>query len=480
MEPLKQKVDIEFDDMEFDVDDMYGGDDGEDEVVNIEDEDTSEGYADNYGTQVDASEIQGEIGENIDEYEIAGSDGYNLISSTGNIVVMDPSFDREYFKFAYVDIENIAVVKRVRKTKNVEDLIKSIKSTGLLMPIVVAPTVTEGIYVLLSGFRRLLACARVGMKKVPCIINTMVNTPEIPIIEAMYNHVKPYTMQEIIDYIDYLEKEKGIMSASMIEYLLQMESGDYTKLKDILTDNDPDIVSKLLNNEMTISQAFKKLEQRRKKESKEEKELKKANKVYVEDKESAEKLEGAGETVVDGQGLSDEEIASLAFMANNIDEDERSLEQMIEDGEKMPGFEPKVQKVGEREIVDPALRKAVMERDHNTCRCCEEGGPEYVDVNDFHHVVPVFLGGPDTVDNAICVCVKCHKLIHLYARGQLHLVNIDKMSEQEKKKFKRIIKYGEIIREGIARKGMKLEEYRKKDNIRVIGRQMPGHKNTVT
>ena len=120
-----------------------------------------------------------------------------------------------------------------------------------------------------------------------------------------------------------------------------------------------------------------------------------------------------------------------------------------------------------------------MERDH-THVGAEEGGPEYVDVNDFHHVVPVFLGGPDTVDNAICVCVKCHKLIHLYARGQLHLVNIDKMSEQEKKKFKRIIKYGEIIREGIARKGMKLEEYRKKDNIRVIGRQMPGHKNTVT
>ena len=290
MEPIKQKVDIEFDDMEFDVDGMYDDDGGEDEVVNIEDDDTSEGYADNYGTQVDASEIQGEIGDNIDEYEIAGSDGHNLISSTGNIVVMDPSFDREYFRFAYVDIENIAVVKRIRKTKNVEDLVKSIKSTGLLMPIVVAPTVTEGIYVLLSGFRRLLACARVGMKKVPCIINTMVNTPEIPIIEAMYNHIKPYTMQEIIDYIDYLEKEKGIMSASMIEYLLQMESGDYTKLKDILTDNDPDIVSKLLNNEMTISQAFKKLEQRRKKESKEEKELKKANKVYVEDKRARRSL----------------------------------------------------------------------------------------------------------------------------------------------------------------------------------------------
>lgn len=425
------------------------------------------------------SELQEQENENFDDFEVVDNRDNSFISNTGDIVVMNTALDKEYFKFAYIDIENIAVVKRIRKNKTVDDLVKSIKSTGLLMPIVVAPTVTEGIYVLLSGFRRLLACAKVGMKKVPCIINTMVNTPEIPIIEALYNHMKPYSMQEIIDYIEYLEKEKGIMSASMIEYLLQLENGDYTKLKDILTDNDEEIVSKLMNGELTIGQAFRKLEQRRRKESKEAKELKKASKVYDEDNESAEKLEGAGE-MSDGAGLTDEEIASLAFMANHVDDDDRTLEQMLEDGKKMPGFEPKVQKVSEREIIDPALRKAVMERDRNTCRCCEEGGPEYVDVNDFHHVVPVFLGGPDTVDNAICVCVKCHKLIHLYARGQLHLVNIDRMSEREKLKFKRIIKYGEIIRKGMIMKGMKLEEYKKRDNIRAIGRQMPGHQNTVT
>ena len=56
----------------------------------------------------------------------------------------------------------------------------------------------------------------------------------------------------MINYIDYLEKEKGILSASMIEYLLQMNSGDYTKLKDILNDDDDDIVSKLMDGTYTI------------------------------------------------------------------------------------------------------------------------------------------------------------------------------------------------------------------------------------
>ena len=416
---------------------------------------------------------------NKDNFEVINESNSSFINNSGEIVIMDTDLKNEYFELKYIDIEKISAVRRIRKNKKVDGLIKSIKETGLLMPIVVAPTATEGYYVLLSGFRRLIACSRLKMKKVPCIINTAINVPEIPIIEALYNHYTPYTIPEIIDYIEYLEKEKSVMSAPLIEYLLQLESGDYAKLKDLLNDNDEDIISKLKKGEFTISQAFRKLEQRRRKESKTEKEYKKATKVYDEEKESAEKIKGAGE-VVKGRELSENEIKTLAFMGNNIDEDERTLEEMIEDGKKMDGFQPKVQKTGERELVDPALRKAVMERDRNTCRCCEEGGPEYIDVNDFHHVVPVFLGGEDSIDNAICVCVKCHKLIHLYARGQLYLTEIDKMEENERKKFKRIIKYGEIIRKGMMMQGMKVEEYKQKDNIKAIGRQMPGKENTVT
>ena len=60
---------------------------------------------------------------------------------------------------------------------------------------------------------------------------SQINTPDIPIVEALYNHYKKYTMEEIIKYIEYLENKKGILSPSVIEYLLQLNSGDYTKLK---------------------------------------------------------------------------------------------------------------------------------------------------------------------------------------------------------------------------------------------------------
>ena len=106
---------------------------------------------------------------------------------------------------------------------------------------------------------------------IPCIINNKVSTPEIPILEAMYNHSQKYSIKEKIDYIDFLEKQKGIMNPSMIEYLLQMNTGDYTKLKDILNDNDEDIVDKLLNGTYDIASAFRALEKRRKNETAEEK-----------------------------------------------------------------------------------------------------------------------------------------------------------------------------------------------------------------
>lgn len=416
--------------------------------------------------------------EELQEVVIFKDINIDLTGREGKLEVLDYNWEEaeSNFKLVYVNIENIAIVKRIRNNKKVDELVKSIKNTGLLMPIVVAPTATEGLYVLISGYRRLIACAKVGMRKVPCIVNTVIKTPEIPILEALYNHTKQYTIKECIDYIEYLEKEKGITSPNFIEYLLGFESGDYTKLKDILNDEDIDIIQPLMDGEMSISQAFKKLESRRKKESKEEKLVKSVDKAF----QSGENISVSGEMAEENDVLSMEEISSLAFMANDVDKDDRSLEEMIEEGKTIPGFEAKVQKTWDREIVDPALRRAVMERDKNTCRCCDEGGPEYIDVNDFHHIIPVFLGGPDTVENAMCVCVKCHKLIHLYARNQLHILNIDKMNEKELVKFKRIVKFGEIIRKAIQLNNMKLDDYKKLDGIKSIGRQMPGKKNIVT
>lgn len=482
------EADTEDSELSFD-DDIF--EDGE----LVEDSDTDISLDDdedfNDGVSVDSTSLLDD--EEEDTFSHRDTD---FITDSGSIVVQDKNDDSENgFELKYLDIEKIAITSRIRSMKSVEALVQSIQSTGLLEPLTVAPTATEGLYVLLDGYRRIQACARVGKTKIPCIINNRVNTPEIPILEAMYNHNQKYSIKEQIDYIDFLEKQKGIMNPAMIEYLLQMNNGDYTKLKDILNDNDDDIVTKLMDGVYDIATAFKKLEQRRKKESIEEKEDRKASQVYDNEEESgADQIQGSGEEA-DGNALTEEQIEALTINAENLDEDieDASINELVEEDKNLEGFKPHKQKVGEREYVDPIIKKTVMARDKSTCQCCKRGGEQYVDILDYHHILPVFLGGVDTPENGIMLCVACHRLVHLYSTDDLHidtaLLNgsYDNLSEEdkdryeneqifedEKKRFKRIIKLGSVIRKGMVAKGMNKEQYKKEHSNNGIGRRKPG------
>ena len=495
--------DLEFDDSQIGFDDeniVFGDDDASQttqasrEINDFNDDvDFNDGDldADIDGTVVEDEDLMSDDSSHAEP----GSLGHDFIGDNGSIVVQDVNDFENGFDFKYIPIDKIVITQRIRKLKSVESLVQSIQSTGLLMPVVVARTATEGLYVLLNGFRRMQACAKAGKTKIPCIINNNVNTPEIPILEAMYNHSQSYSIKEQVDYIDYLEKEKGIMNPSMIEYLLQMNNGDYSKLKDVLDDNDDDIVTKLMDGIYDIGTAFKKLEQRRKKESAEEKEDKKAARVYNDESESgADQIAGSGEEA-DGDALTEDQIKALTVNAENIDEDidDSSLGEMIEEGKDLEGFKPHKQKVGEREYVDPIIKKTVMTRDNSTCQCCKRGGEQYVDILDYHHILPVFLGGADTPENGIMLCVACHRLVHLYSTGDLHIdsdllksdyADLDEEAkkryeneqifEDEKKRFKRIIKLGGVIRKGMVAKGMNKEQYKKEHSNANIGRRKPG------
>ena len=465
----------------------------EDIMATYHDEPSDDPYA--YDDNIEDGALVNDLDFHSDEEEPILDKGA-FINDTGNIVVQEASDDVENgFEIVYLNIENIGITQRIRKMQSVDDLVTSIQSTGLLKPLMVAPTATEGLYVLLDGFRRIQACARAGKTRVPCIVNNKVNTPEIPILEAMYNHFRRYSIKEQIDYIEYLETQQGILNPAMIEYLLQMNSGDYTKLKDVLNDGDPDIVVKLYEGAYDIATAFKKLEQRRKKETLEERENKKAAKVYDDEEESgADKIQGSGEEA-DGDALTEEQIQSLAISADTLDDDleDTSISEMIEEDKNIEGFKPHKQKVGEREHLDPAIRKAVMTRDNSTCACCKRGGQQYVDILDYHHVIPVHLGGPDTVDNGIMLCVACHRMVHLYATDDLHIdsallqgeyEDLDETKkmrypnaeifEDEKLRLKRIIKLGSRIRKGIAQQGLNKEQYKKEHSNAGIGRRKPG------
>ena len=288
--------------------------------------------------------------------------GNSFIGDTNTaVVVTSGAEDSETFKIIYAPISNIAVTHRIRQNPNVDELQKSIKETGLLEPVTVALTQTQGVYVLLDGFRRLVACAKLGKTKIPCIINRNINVPDIPIIAAMYNKNRVYTIQEMIAYIDYLEKEKGIMNPQLIEYLLPLNPGDYNKLKDIIADNDDDILDKLYNGTYTIEQAFKKVEKKRKGMTADQKEAKKAEQAS-ENGSDLEKINDQGESVIeneDGQ-LTDEQMAALNASAASLEEglDDQTVEEMDAEANNIDeSFKPHQQKSGAREFIDPNLKK---------------------------------------------------------------------------------------------------------------------------
>lgn len=414
----------------------------------------------------------------------------DFIDDSGNIVVMSTNDSSSTFSSEVINYKNIAVPSRIRSGRNVEDLIKSIKSTGLLNPIVVAPLITDGKYVLIDGYRRLLACVSCGITDIPAVVNNKIKTTEVPVLEALYNRSKKYTMKDMVDYISYLEKEKGITNPVMIEYLLDLDSGEYSKLKDVLLDNDPEIVDKLLLGQMTIVQAFKALEKRRSKESKDEKDIKMASNVYSDtEKSGVNSIEDAGELGDECSALTNEQIERIGTDLSRIDEEieDKSLDEMVAESNDTPGFEPHKQKVGEREFIDPVIKKTVFARDNFTCKCCLEGGESYVDVMDFHHVLPVYLGGEDTPENGITLCVKCHRFVHLWSTGDLHLpkekteAELAELTEEdlfkykaEQAKFKKIVYIGDKIRKGMAQRGMNREQYKKEHSNNGIGRRKPG------
>lgn len=390
-----------------------------------------------------------------------------IVNENGEIVVMGKGGDA--FEFAYVDIENIAIPQRIRKQVISDSLVTSIESNGLLKPIVLAPTSTEGLYVLIDGLRRLRACAKCGIKRIPSIINHKVTTAEIVVLEALYNHYTEYNIKEIIDYIEFLEKEKNILDQSTIEYLLQMEPGDYPKLKDILNDGDPDILDNLLNGKFTIDQAYSKLQKKRKGQSKEEKEQKKAQGAYDSEKEGVSDLE-SGEMAKDDP-LSEEEIKELGMVPTEEELEEKSLDDLMEEGDNIKGYEVNVQNPKERTRLDPALRKAVLSKYQDTCQCCGVSGPAYQDVLDIHHITQVYHGGEDSIDNLIPVCLVCHKLIHKHGRGELYLPDKESLTDKEQERFKKIISYGNHIRKCCEKVGMKKEQLKKVDGADSIGRE---------
>ena len=406
-------------------------------------------------------------------------------NANGDIVVVRD--DVEDLDFKVLPITDIIIPKRVRKVTqdSVKSMVRAIKTNGLLTPIVVTPILdgdNKGKYYLIDGYRRLLAYHMLGNKSIISVINPNIRDTHNLLVEALYNHNIKYDINEIIDYTKKLEDELGITNVNTIEYLLQMDIGDYTKLKDVLRDNDEDIIGKLLDGTLDIKGAYKKVEARRKKETREQQQDKLSQDVTNDSNYGVGtigSLSHEGGDEYDNSELNDMNNTNKNISAGNLDEvDNMDLDEVLEESDNARLSKDNEQVSGNRECLDPSLRKAVLARDEYGCMVCKQiKGSAYVDVLDVHHILPVFLNkqqkgiSKDNMDNLVTVCTVCHKLIHLDAQDKVHFDINDDTSELEKAKIKRIKMLSNVIKDGVKANGYTINDLKGLDkDIDKIGR----------
>lgn len=336
--------------------------------------------------------------------------------------------------------------KKVSRTKTIIGLSSIIEEWGLVNPIHVLKLEDDDMYMVLDGLRRLLACARKGDKKVRVMVWDFEDKEEgkqhANIISLMINRSQKFSAQEMWLIMQKLEQNNDA-SPGLVEYLLQMQPGDAMKLKDVMMASSEyaEIQAKLVDDEYTIDQAYKKLCNERKKEDRliKEEEQGVAG-TSITDGENGEEGGGTEESQPDRR-LSLQEAQELLDLAEEEDVENMSIDELNMTDEVR---KDEVQKVGERHPIDPAIKKATLIRDGGKCQCCGKGGPQWASIMVFHHKVPVFCGGADTVENGITLCTDCHITLHCYSTGDL-IINIDELSDEEKEVFKKIFHYGNLI-----------------------------------
>ena len=274
---------------------------------------------------------------------------------------------------------------------------------------------------------------------------------------------------------------QSTFSASMIEYLLQLEPGDASKLYDVMTRDYQDIKDDLLSNKKTLTQCYNQLQKYLKEENSLEKEdnkgiseidqvegiVDKSEKDYLSDDEVKEILGMEGD--FDGE-LSDDDFDEL--MGNNAPEDR--------------------QEVGDRHPLDPALKAETLIRDGYKCTCC--GAGEFLPMRyklailQSHHKISVANGGPDMADNIATLCVTCHSLVHSIIWSGLKFGmskgSFDGLPDNEKEKLKNIMRLARIDYEAQKKLGKEGKDrlsgrIKKKSTFRMPGMDMVENANAL-
>ena len=339
-----------------------------------------------------------------------------------------------------------------------------VKDLGVLTPIHVMTVPEESEdddykYILLDGLRRVYAALKNQQEEIDAVVWDFKDKDKgmdlALFVSLLLNRTQKKKWLEIWNTYQVLELQSAITPGTL-EYLLQLESGDAMKLKDVMLCEYEEVKQALINEEKDLDGAYKMLAKLRKDEN----QLDKEDTMGLSDT-----VEGAEDLGTEKQAplpqLSDEDVMELLDMADLDDLDDVTEEDFDEMNKSSFGDEQ--QKVGERHPLDPALRQAVLQRDDFTCSCC---GLRMIGARlgliAVHHILPVHTGGKDTMENLTTLCVNCHLTLHICERngGQILMSkeDFDKQTTEQQTALKKALKLARVAIEADKRKGLSKED----------------------
>lgn len=431
------------------------------------DEDSEEDITEDF--DVDESEYEKAENEsriNADDYVDYGEtkDGteeraLNLLSLTSDKF----SLSTEVIKIGEIGLSE--PTKRGRQ-KTMIGLTQSVKDMGILTPIHVMKVAEEGAtedykYVLIDGLRRMFGAIKNGMTEICATVWDFEDKEKgmellLP-LSLMLNRQQKRQWSEVWDLYRILELQSAITPGTL-EFLLQLEAGDAMRLKDVMLCDYSEVKEALLSGEKNLDACYKMLQKMRKDED----QLGKDDATGFGDTvDGAEEV--AGDVTEGSEQLTDQDVLELLEMADNLDDDSEVSSDDFSDMSTPDSAFVDQQKVGERHPLDPALRQAVLARDDFTCRCC---GMRMIGVRlgliAVHHILPVHVGGKDTMENLVTLCLNCHNSLHCIERNGGTIMMSEKdfnnLFPSEKSSLKRALKFARIAIEADKRRGMSKEQ----------------------
>lgn len=403
-----------------------------------------------------------------DEETVAGSgleqeydnsfDGEELI--TNFLKLTSDAYTR---KFMRIKVKQIGLTEPTKKgrAETMTGLTTIVKDMGILDPIDVM-TVPEDSededykYVLLAGTRRLFSAIKNGHEEIDAIVWDFKDKDQgadlALYLGLLLNRRQKRSWAETWHLYQVLEMQTAITPGAL-EYLLELESGDAMKLKDVMLCDYDDVKGALISGEKTLDAAYKMLAKARKDEDK----LAKEDATGVDST-----MEEAGEISSDSRGkrvLSDEETKELLEMTDEdiiADSDDFNELNTADDA-----FIDR-QEVGDRHPLDPALKQAVLARDNYRCTCCGFGGPAALGVLAVHHIIPVHCSGKDELENLTTLCLNHHILLHVAERNggrlQMSKDEFDTYDEPTQAALTKCLKLAKIAVKADKIRGLSKEE----------------------